>query len=108
MKELNIYKEQFSIAIDTCSSLLADYDNAVDTFQKSGGNLIIKHTNKAKETNAVKNPFYQAIEAMRSQTIKSLNELGLTPVGLKKINDKALEVKEKSSLAEALSKYGKK
>lgn len=106
MKALGTYKEEFDIIIDTTAKLLADYEDAVSKFKKSGGNIIIKHTNKAKETNAVKNPFYLAIETMRGQIIKYLNELGLTPAGLKKINDKELNKKSESSIAKVLKQIG--
>ena len=104
MKAVGTYKDEFEIIIDATAKLLADYDDAVDKFKKSGSNIIIKHTNKAKETNAVKNPFYLAIEGMRTQILKYLTELGLTPAGLKKINDKSLAVQKESLLGKALSR----
>lgn len=104
MKALGTYKEEFDIIIDATANLLSDYEDAITKFKKSGGNIIIKHTNKAKETNAVKNPFYLAIETMRGQIIKYLYELGLTPAGLKKINDKSLAVQKESLLGKALSR----
>lgn len=106
MKSVGTYKEEFEIIIDATAKLLADYDDAVYKFEKSGSNIIIKHTNKAKETNAAKNPFYLAIETMRTHILKYLNELGLTPAGLKKINEKGMGNKKESSLSKALKQLG--
>lgn len=104
MKNVGTYKADFSIIIEAYSKLLADYETSIEKFESSGGSIIIKHTNKAKETNLVKNPFYLAIETMRLQILKYSNELGLSPAGLKKINEKSLGDKKESALAKALSK----
>lgn len=106
MKAVGTYKDEFEIIIDATAKLLADYDDAVDKFKKSGSNIIIKHTNKAKETNTVKNPFYLVIEGMRAQILKHLNELGLTPAGLKKINENGMGNKKESTIAKALMALG--
>lgn len=106
MKAVGTFKKEFSIVILTLSQLMEGYDKAVEKFEQSGGNIIIKHTNKAKEANVVKNPFYLAIETMRMQILKYLAELGLTPSGLKKINEKSMDSKKESTLAKALMKLG--
>ena len=106
MKAVGTYKAEFSIVINTLSKMLADYDNSLEKFEQTGGSIIVKHTNKAKETNLAKNPFYLAIETLRKQILEYLKELGLTPAGLKKINEKGLGDKKLSSLAEALRNLG--
>lgn len=104
MKSVGTYKIEFTIAVDTLAKLMFDYQETMSKFEKTGGNIIITHTNKSKETNVVKNPFYLAIETLRSQILKYLNELGLTPAGLKKINDKSLAMPKESLLGKALSR----
>lgn len=104
MKALGIYKKEFSLTINMAAKMMMDYDSAVSKYEQSGGNIIIKHTNKAKQTNAVKNPFYLAIESLRIDILAYMKELGLTPAALKKINEKGLGIKKKSPLAKALSK----
>ena len=102
MKNVGTYKEEFSIAVNTLAKIMFDYQETMGEFEKTGGNIIITHTNKSKEKNVVKNPFYLAIETLRAQILKYLIELGLTPAGLKKINDKSLAVQKESLLGKAL------
>ena len=68
---------------------------------------MIKHTNKSGATNIVKNPYYLVIEGLRQNILSYSRELGLTPAGLKKINDKELIKNHKvSKLDKALDKFG--
>ena len=64
--------------------------------------MVVKYTNKAGATNAVKNPFYLALENLRTDILLYSRELGLTPSGLKKINEASMKPVRKSTLAEAL------
>lgn len=108
MKALGIYKKEFSLTIEMAAKMMVDYDIAVTKFEKSGGNIIVSHTNKANQTNAVKNPFYLAIESLRIDILSYMKELGLTPSALKKINEKGLGNKKNTSpLAKALKQLEK-
>lgn len=104
MQAIGTYKPSFEHTIKTLAKMLLDLRNAEESFEESGGDLIIEHTNKAGATNVIKNPYYQVIENLRQQIITYSRELGLTPAGLKKINDKATGTKKESALAKALSK----
>lgn len=104
MKQLGTYKKEFDLTINTLAKMLHDYDTAEQAFIDSGGELIIEHTNKAGATNIVKNPYYLIIENLRVSMLQYMRELGLTPTGLKKINEQLLLVKKESVLAKALSK----
>lgn len=104
MKQIGTYKVEFEAIIDKYCDLLIRYDNAVEAFKNSGGDLIVEHTNKAGATNQTKNPYYQIIENLDSTIVKYSAELGLTPAGLKKINDKSMFAKKESVLEKALSK----
>ncbi len=86
MKNVSTYNVSFIYTIDTLAKVLADYNKTTDQFQGTGGNIIVKHTNKNGSTNAVKNPLYLAIEKLRDDIIAYSRELGLTPAGLKRIN----------------------
>ncbi len=61
-------------------------------------------TNKNGSTNLVKNPHYQVIADLSDRALKYLNELGLTPTGLKKIRDKKAKTKT-SKLDSILSNF---
>lgn len=105
MKAVNTYNVSFSNTIDITAQILYDYESARKDFEKTGANMIVTHTNKNGSKNLVKNPFYLSIEKLRDDSIIYLRELGLTPAGLKKINNKTDPTvkKEVSKLDSALS-----
>ena len=107
MKALNVYRPEFEHAIDGLARALVDQERTIDLFDKSGGQIMIRHTNKAGATNAVKNPFYLAIEALRQDIIVYLRELGLTPSALKRINESGLKQGRESPLSSALRNLGR-
>lgn len=94
MKQVGTYNKSFEITINTFAKLLYDYQETLVMFEKTGGNVVISHTNKNGSTNIVKNPLYQSIEKMRADIITYARELGLTPAGLKKLNQELQEEKE--------------
>lgn len=103
MKQVGTYNKSFEITINTFAKLLYDYQETLAMFEKTGGNVVISHTNKNGSTNIIKNPLYQSIEKMRADIITYARELGLTPAGLKKLNQELQEAKQ-SPLDEILAK----
>ena len=93
MKSVGTYKDEFLDIIDSLAKIYYDYDDACYKFKQSGSNFMIKHTNKSGATNIVKNPYYLVIEGLRQNILSYSRELGLTPAGLKKINDEFLPVR---------------
>jgi hypothetical protein len=53
----------------------------------------------------VKNPLYLALEKLRDDTIAYSRELGLTPAGLKRINQDGNKPEKKSKLEQILSDF---
>lgn len=105
MKKAGTYKTEYNRVIDNLAKIYADMDKAREDFIKSGGNFVVKHTNKNGSTNLAKNPFYLTIEGLQSNILAYSRELGLTPMGLKKITgDSVTETKKQSTLAVALTK----
>jgi len=102
MRALHVYKKEFEHVIDMLAKALMDYEKMNESFEKSGGQIIIKHTNKAGATNAAKNPFYLAIETLRQDILQYSRELGLTPAALKKINDGEMKSKKASVFSSLL------
>lgn len=98
MRAVGTYNISFSYTIEVLAKVLVDYQTTVETFEKTGGNIVIKHTNKNGSTNIVKNPLYLALEKLRDDIISYSRELGLTPTGLKRINQDGNKSQEKSSL----------
>ena len=101
MCSVGTYKTEFDKIILNLAKIYEDMDNAREQFERSGGSYIVKHTNKNGSTNLVKNPFYIVIEGLQSNILLYSRELGLTPAGLKRINDKEMSGKLKKSKLEA-------
>ena len=97
MIEVGTYKPQFDKIINNLAKIYEDMDIAREQFERSGGQLIVKHTNKNGSTNLVKNPYYLVIEGLQANILQYSRELGLTPIGLKKINEKEMAGKKKVS-----------
>lgn len=108
METLGTFKAEYVHTIATFAKILVDIDAAEAEFFESGGELIVEHTNNAGVTNTIKNPYYQIIENLRQSAIIYARELGLTPAGLKKLNDKlkAAPEKKENTMKKILSLYG--
>lgn len=102
MQKLGTYKPQYMEAINRTAKLYVQMDEIETAFEKSGGNVVVTHTNKAGAKNFVKNPFLQARDEVYTQLLAHERELGLTPAALKRINEAAMAKEKKSTLGEAL------
>lgn len=88
MKKLGIYKPEYNNIIDVYASLLERY-------------LLIKSL-LSMDAYVARSTVCITEEALRKDVLKYASELGLTPYGLKKINDKSVSGKKESTLAKAL------
>ena len=103
------YRPFFDAVIETLAGILERRDMAIETFEKTGGNVIVKHTNKGGSTNLEQNPALRLVNDLERDALAYWRELGLTPAGLKKLNDVALKPEQKeSALEKALEKFGAK
>lgn len=100
------YAAYFDSVIDTLSGILEKRDEAQKLFEDTGGNVLVKHTNKAGATNIEQNPILRLINDLNRDALAYWRDLGLTPAGLKRINDRAGEPKKKSPLLEVLKSFG--
>ena len=104
MNSIGTYRPEFDKVVDNLAKIYEDMDTAREQFKKSGGNIVVKHTNKNGSTNLVKNPFFLAIEGLQSNILQYSRELGLTPAGYRKIKgDAAMPEEKRKGLAEVLS-----
>ena len=108
MKAIGTYNASFMYTIIVLSKVLAVYEVTTEQFERTGGHMVIKHTNKSGATNIVKNPLYQAIEKLRDDIITYSRELGLTPAGLKRINKDGAQREKQSPLERVLLELGSK
>ena len=89
MKEAGTYKPFFEGVISDCAETLAKRDEAEQTFRESGGNVLVEHTNKSGATNLEQNPALRLVNDLNRDLLKYYSELGLTPKGLKQIDQQA-------------------
>lgn len=105
---IGTYRPEFETIYDMLSDTLAKIDVAQDTFDETGEDVIVRHTNIRGQTNWEQHPAIRLINELKRDALVYLRDCGLTAAALKKINDDELNsLKEKPSpLAEALAKLG--
>ena len=96
-EDAGTYQPFFDSIIDTLSSMLERRDDAEEMFKKSGGHVLVKHTNKAGATNLEQNPALRLVNDLNRDALAYWRDLGLTPAGLKKLKD--LEIKSTSDMS---------
>lgn len=105
-EDAGTYRPFFESIIDTLAGVMEMRDDAQEKFEASGGSTVVKHTNKAGASNIVKNPALVVIMDCNTQALAYWRDLGLTPAGLKKIDEQALKGQKKSGLSEILKGIG--
>lgn len=100
------YRAFFDDIIETLAGILERRDMAIETFEKTGGNVIVKHTNKGGSTNLEQNPALRLVNDLERDALAYWRELGLTPSGLKKIGEAVKKEQRGSALEAALQKLG--
>lgn len=93
-QEAGTYRPYFEMMIDTLAEMLEHRDAAQLAFEKSGSAVLVKHTNKAGQTNIEQNPALRLINDLNRDALTYWRELGLTPTGLKRLNEKAMNTEE--------------
>lgn len=105
-KEAGTYRPYFDITINTLGDILEMRDRAMEQYVATGGNPVVIHTNKAKEKNLVKNPALIAVDDLNKTALAYWRDLGLTPAGLRRINDDLMKPQKTSALIQALASLG--
>ena len=100
------YKKYFEPVIDTLAGILSRRDDAQKVFEESGCAILLKHTNKGGSTYFEQNPALRALNDLNWDALAYWRDLGLTPAGLKRIDEQALKTKPKSALDAALEELG--
>ena len=105
-EEAGTYRPYFDYTIVTLAEILEKRDEAAQAYKDYGSVPLIEYTNKGGSTNLVKNPAIILWDDLNKSALAYWRDLGLTPAGLKKLDEKALKSKKKSGLAEALAELG--
>lgn len=106
-KEVGTYKPAFDPVIESLASILAQRDRTKAEFKKETHcKSVLEYTNKNGSTNLVKNPLLVLWDDLNKSALAYWRDLGLTPAGLKKLNEKAMQKSKGSALADAMKKLG--
>ena len=98
-ERVGTYRPSFDHVIDTLAQIMALRDEAVVKYEESGGEPTVVKTYKG-EKNLYKNPALAVVTDLNAQALAYWRDLGLTPAGLKKINETSLKEKEEASALE--------
>lgn len=86
-KDAGTYAPYFDLVIAELARILEIRDDAEAQYKKMGGMPVVKHTNKAKQENIVKNPALVVITELNTTALAYWRDLGLTPKGLKSLGE---------------------
>lgn len=92
-KEVNTYRPSFEFTIATLAEIMERRDKALEQFELSGGQPVVMHTNKAGATNLERNPTLLVAADCEKTALQYWRDLGLTPAGLKRIDENSLKEK---------------
>lgn len=108
MTALGTYRSQFDPAIRMYAEMRYELEQLNEQWREGGCKVTEKYTNKAGATNERKTALYSAIEQLRRDIAAMEDRLGLTPAGMKRINEAEMKSRKKASkLTSALEKLGK-
>lgn len=102
MRRLNVYKPQFDPIIEVYVQLREQYDALTGKFVESDFDF-----EESTNTGTKKAPIVTTLESLRKDILAYATQLGLTPQGLLRADDKAFVKKRKSSFSDALEKAAK-
>ena len=92
-RAVDTYKPEFDYVIDTLAGILERRDDVAAAYEENP-RPVIEYTNKNDSTNQVKNPLLVLIEDMDKAALAYWRDLGLTPAGLRKINERTFKDRE--------------
>ena len=93
-------------AILALSDILERRDAAYQEFLDSGGESCVEKISDRGAVNIGKNPRLQIWVDLNAQALAYWRDLGLTPSGLKKIDEQLMKPEKVSALAAALKELG--
>lgn len=105
-EEAGTYRPFFDAVIETLAEILEKRDEAERVYVESGSEPIIVHVNKAGAANISKNPALVLWDDFNKSALNYWRDLGLTPKGLKAIDESAIKPQKKSGFAEVLKSLG--
>jgi len=106
-KDAGTYQPYFDSVITTLSQVLEERDSVWQQYEDEGRNAIVEYQNKGGATNRVKNPLLVIWDDLNKSALSYWRDLGLTPAGLKHLNEDAMKPKKQDSFGDILNQLGK-
>ena len=100
------YRPQYDNVIEMLANIMAIRDSAMDSYISNGSIPVVEHTNKGGATNIVKNPALAVIMDCDKQALAYWRDLGLTPMGMKRLGEKGTVKESEGGFAEVLANLG--
>lgn len=105
-KAVGTYREAYEPVVMTLATVLEQRDRAYADYIEDGARPTIEKESDRGAKNVGINPKLRAWQDLNAQALAYWRDLGLTPAGLKRIDEKATKAPRKSALAEALESLG--
>lgn len=107
-EDAGTYRPFFDSVIDILAGVMEARDKAQQEYEKDGSRAVVSHKNsRGGGTNMVKNPALVVIMDCNAQALAYWRDLGLTPAGLKRLNESAMrEPESKDTFASVLERLG--
>lgn len=102
MQAIGIYKPEYDSVTATLSDILEQRDSAFEIYIAEGAQSCVEHVSDRGSVNIKRNPRLQVWMDLNTQALAYWRDLGLTPAGLKKLNDSALKKQDKGGGLEAV------
>lgn len=100
------YKDAFLPTVDALSRLLERRDATYEQFVSEGSVAIIEKISDRGAVNKTVNPLLRLWQELNRDALAYWRDLGLTPAGLKRINEGAMAKPKVSALTQALRDIG--
>lgn len=109
VETVGTYQPSFDDVIDTLADLLAERDRIYAQYQEEGAQPLVLVVSDRGQENWRDNPLLTTWRSINRDVLQYWRDLGLTPAGLKKINEDSMKEQKESALDKVLAQLeGKK
>lgn len=95
---IGTYKPAFNSVIADLATILEQRDAALKQFKKEGKQLMVKKVSDRGAENMVRNPLITLWDELNKTALAYWRDLGLTPKGLKAIDEMAMKPQKNDGL----------
>ena len=106
MTKVGTYRDSFEPAINSLAKILEQRDAVYAKYISTGAHPVVKKTSDRGAENLAVNPLLRTWRELNGDALAYWRDLGLTPAGLKRINEDAMKKPKENALAKALRELG--